>query len=117
MRKVLAYIRFVPIIIFCFIYKRNNRLIMDVKKWCHKENISINKDIAILLYTYKEFRNLFIYRNRYPKAHKLFCFWIKIWYPPERTLYIECPDMEVDFIFNMVLLHTYQLKRSETIVQ
>lgn len=51
------------------------------------------KKIIILLSEYKEFRNLFIYRNRYAKPHRLFCKWVALWYPPEKTLYIECPDI------------------------
>lgn len=93
MKKIVAYFRFLPIIIFCFLYNKNERLIMDVQKWCKKDNITLNKELALLLYNFKEFRNLFIYRNRYPKAHRLFCCWIKFWYPPEKTLYIECPDI------------------------
>ena len=47
------------------------------------------KKIIILLSEYKEFRNLFIYRNRYAKPHRLFCKWVALWYPPEKTLYID----------------------------
>lgn len=93
MRNLFIYIRFLPIAIFSVIYKNNDRLIMDVRRWTNKEYVSLNKDLAILLSNFKEFRNLFIYRNRYPKAHRLFCKWIKFWYPPEKTLYIECPDI------------------------
>lgn len=93
MRNLFIYIRFLPIAIFSVIYKNNDRLIMDVRRWTNKECVSLNKDLAILLSNFKEFRNLFIYRNRYPKAHRLFCKWIKFWYPPEKTLYLECPDI------------------------
>ncbi len=93
MRNLFIYIRFLPIAIFSAIYKNNDRLIMDVKRWTNKECVSLNKDLAVLLFNFKEFRNLFIYRNRYPKAHRVFCHWIKFWYPPEKTLYLECPDI------------------------
>lgn len=93
MRTIIAYLRFVPIYIFSFIYSKNERLHDDVDRWYKDNSLSFNKKLLALLYQYKEFRNLFVYRNRYPKSHKLFCAWIKFWYPPEKTLYIECPDI------------------------
>lgn len=93
MKKIFAYIRFIPIYIFNFIYSKNVRLHEDVDRWYKDDTLSFNKKLLLLLYQYKEFRNLFIYRNRYPNAHRLFCYWIKFWYPPEKTLYIECPDI------------------------
>ncbi len=98
MRKVLVYIRFVPILLFWRICCNNQRLLQDVDRWT-KPNIekSYKKRTANLLYRHREFRNLFIYRNRYPEAHNLFCVWIKLWYPPEKTLYIECPDIDGGF--------------------
>lgn len=92
-KKILAYIRFLPIIIFYGIYKNNRRLKEDVDRWLKDDSRSLNEKLIYLMYTFKEFRNLFIYRNRYPKAHRLFCKWIAFWYPPEKTLYIECPDI------------------------
>lgn len=97
MRNVLAYLRAFPVFIFSFIYSDNKRLRQDIDRWIKPEvEKSFYKRLAILLYDKKEFRNLFIYRNRYPmsgSAHKIFCFWIKFWYPPEKTLFIECPDI------------------------
>lgn len=93
MRKIISYIRFLPILIFYSVYKNNERLKEDVDRWIKSDSMSFNKKVATLLYTFKEFRNLFIYRNRYPNPHRIFCCWIKFWYPPEKTLYIECPDI------------------------
>lgn len=42
------------------------------------------------MFGYREFRNLFIYRSN---KHKIFSRWVKIWYPPEKTLYIVTPDI------------------------
>lgn len=81
--------------IFSPLFIHNKRLIMDIERW-NKTDISLHKKIALLLYTKKEFRNLFIYRNRYPmksRSHKIFCRWIKFWYRPIETLYIECSDI------------------------
>jgi serine O-acetyltransferase len=94
MKKLLIYIRFIPIVIFYPIFKNNHRLREDVERWI-KPSVeqSYLKRIATLLFTFKEFRNLFVYRNRYPKTHRLFIYWVKFWYPNEKTLYIECPDI------------------------
>lgn len=62
---------------------------MDVNRW-QKGNESLNGKIANLLFSYREFRNLFIYRNN---THIIFSRWIKLWYPPEKTLYIVSPDI------------------------
>lgn len=55
MKKILMYIRFIPICIFGFIYSKNDRLIMDVKRWTNQENISLNRDLAVLLFILKNF--------------------------------------------------------------
>lgn len=89
MKKFLIYLRFLPIIIFYPLYKNNQRLVMDVNRWMNN-NDSLNFKIALLLYKYKEFRNLFIYRNN---NHKILKRWIKFWFPPEETLYIVTPDI------------------------
>ena len=94
MKKMIIYIRFLPILIFYPIYKNNIRLVEDVDRWMKtKTELSFVKRLAILMYSHKEFRNLFLYRNYYPKRHRFFCLWTKIWYRPLNTLYIECPDI------------------------
>lgn len=94
MRNIIAYIRFIPIALFYPLYKNNERLKMDVDRWIKPDTeASYLKRIAILLHSNKAFRNLFIYRNKHPKNHRLFSLWIKFWYSPEATLYIECPDI------------------------
>lgn len=92
MKKVLVYLRYFPIFLFSHIYIHNNRLIEDLSRW-DKCEISIHKKIALLLFEKQEFRNLFIYRNTYPKHRRIFCAWIKFWYHPIDTLYIECSDI------------------------
>lgn len=98
MNKFLIYLRFLPIYIFSFIFINNDRLRKDVDRWI-KPSVepSFIKRVAKLLYKRKEFRNLFVYRNRYPDAHRVFCKWVKFWYPVEKTLYIECPDIDGGF--------------------
>ena len=60
---------------------------MDLKRWkeiCHVEG-SNHQILAQLLHQYPEFRNLFIYRNRFRRAYRT---WFKIWYRPMDTLYL-----------------------------
>lgn len=89
MKKIFVYIRYFPIVIFATLYNKNERLREDLPRW-DKSDISFHKKIAFLLFDVREFRNLFIYRNR---DHKVFYRWAKFWYRPEPTLYIECPDI------------------------
>lgn len=94
MKRIIAYIRFIPIALFYPLYKNNERLKMDVDRWIKPDTeASYLKRIAILLHSNKAFRNLFIHRNKHPKNHRLLCLWIKFWYRPEATLYIECSDI------------------------
>ena len=89
MKKFFIMLRYLPILIFTPLFKNNARLIMDINRW-DKSKDSLNYKIASLLFTCKEFRNLFIYRNQ---SHKIFRRWIKLWYLPEKTLYIVTPDI------------------------
>ncbi len=94
MKRIFAYLRFIPILFFFPVYKNNIRLRKDLDQWINtKNNKTFLGRLAVLLQSKKEFRNLFIHRNTYPKNHFLFRRWIKIWYPPEPTLYLECPDI------------------------
>ena len=98
MRKFFIILRFLPILVFYPKYKNNSLLKEDVDRWIKPlDNPSFLKRVAELLYYKREFRNLFVYRNCYPKSHKLFCKWVKLWYPPEKTLYIECADISGGF--------------------
>lgn len=87
--RLIKLIRFLPVLVFFRLYHKNERLIQDVNRW-DRSDVKFNIKLADLLYKYKEFRNLFIYRNY---KHKLFYRWIKLWYPPEKTLFIECSDI------------------------
>ena len=98
-KKSIAILRFLPILILYPIYRNNKILRIDIERWISEKNEkSYITRIALLLSDRREFRNLFIYRNRYPKPHRLFCKWIALWYPPEKTLYIECPDIGEGFV-------------------
>ena len=45
---------------------------------------------AILLLEYREFRNLFIYRNRFRGLYRR---WVSLWYKPMDTLYIQAKEI------------------------
>lgn len=89
MKRIIIFLRYLPIFIFKPLFIHNKRLIMDVQRW-NKSDDNVSNKIATLLFTHKEFRNLFVYRN---DNHPLFKRWIKFWYPTEKTLYIVTPDI------------------------
>ena len=71
---------------------KDNKFIKDLNRWqeiCHLEG-SNSAVLAQLLWSWKEFRNLFIYRNSH---RRLFRFWIAFWYRPMDTLFIETPEI------------------------
>lgn len=67
---------------------KNTEFLMDLHRWKHILRIKENDLVALaqILWEKKEFRNLFIYRNR---NKLLYRYWIKLVYPPLQTLYIE----------------------------
>ena len=85
-KKILCILRFLPI---SFLVNLNDELLKkDLNRW--KTVLNVNeKDIyslAIILWEKPEYRNLFIYRNRH---RRVFRTWIKLWYKPMDSLYIE----------------------------
>lgn len=70
----------------------DDRLQKDITRWKDIYNIdgSDRLAIAILLSTKKEFRNLFIYRNRFRRFYR---WWIRVWYRPMDTLYLEAKEI------------------------
>lgn len=89
MRKALIFFQYLRILfILPGVDWKDEKFLMDLKRW--KEinclsgtNVSV---LAQLLWLKKEFRNLFLYRNNY---RRLFRYWLKFWYAPIDTLYIE----------------------------
>ena len=81
----LIYLRY---LIPSFLIEQSNRLNQDLLRWkeIHHLDCSDRKAMAILLWRYKEFRNLVIYRNRNHPIQRRF---IGLFYPPMETLYID----------------------------
>ena len=91
LKKIIYYLRSLPILFF--VKWNDDKLLLDLKRWKKVLNIKGNDRyiLSYLLFRYKEFRNLFIYRNR---LRKIFKCWIKIWYKPMESLYIEAKEIE-----------------------
>lgn len=66
---------------------QDKKLQMDIERWKSVLNLSGNEKQVLkqLLSHYKEFRNLFVYRNT---GRRHFCRVIKLLYPPLDSLYI-----------------------------
>lgn len=64
----------------------------DLKRWKEIHSIE-DKDwiaFAILMWQLPEFRNLYIYRNRFKRIYR---YWIAIWYRPMNTLFIVSKEI------------------------
>ena len=86
--QIFIMLRFFPIL--PFVNWNDNRMNMDLLRWkeiCHLEG-SKSAVLAQLLWSRKEFRNLFIYRNNHRWIYKR---WAALWYRPMNTLFIETP--------------------------
>ena len=71
---------------------QDQRFMQDVVRWQKQLGISgtLRKTLALLLADQRAFRNLFIYRNR---SRMFFSRWIRLWYRPMDTLFIEARDI------------------------
>lgn len=93
MRKIVAWIRFFPILLFYPVYSKNRKLQMDANVWAkrmHMEGSFLKKICMLFMFGEKAFRNLFIYRVC---KHHVLTVVVKLFYPIEKTLYIE--SMEI----------------------
>ena len=83
--KLLFSIRY---IIPGWLIKMDTRLCEDLARWkeIHRMTCSDRKAMALLLWRFKEFRNLVLYRHRNnPIRRRL----IQLFYPPMDTLYLD----------------------------
>lgn len=90
LKKYMAVIRLVPIL--PWIDWSDERFVKDLIRWktiYHLDEADwIN--LALLLLEKKEYRNLFIYRNRFRRIYR---YWVALWYRPMNTLYIETEEI------------------------
>ena len=71
---------------------KDRKFQMDLARWkeiCHLSG-SDPSILAQFMWSRKEFRNLFIYRNSHRRVYR---YWIAFWYRPMDTLFIETPEI------------------------
>ena len=93
MRKIRAIFQKLRLLmIFPWINWKDNKFLMDLNRWKEIGHIigSNYSALAQLLWSKKEFRNLFIYRNSHRMIYR---YWIAFWYRPMDTLFIETPEI------------------------
>lgn len=89
MKKIIICIRFIPVLFVDFM--ANDLLKEDFERWCNIKNREVSKySFAHMLYSYKEFRNLVIYRYSLKPVLRRY---IAFWYPPLSTLFIEAKEI------------------------
>lgn len=93
MRKIRSIIQILRLfIILPWVNWNDDKFIKDLDRWkriCRLEG-SRTAILAQLLWTKKEFRNLFVYRNSHRYIYRS---WIALWYRPMDTLFIETPQI------------------------
>lgn len=87
--KIMMLLRY---IVPGMLIETDERLCKDLRRWkeIHQMTCSDREAMAILLWRFKEFRNLVIYRNRrHPIRRRL----IGLFYPPMESLYIDALEI------------------------
>lgn len=90
MKKILYMLRLLPVLLG--VDWKNAAFRKDLARWkqiCHIES-SDTAALGELLWRYPEFRNLYLYRN---SGRRLYRLWVRLWYKPMDTLYIDCPQI------------------------
>lgn len=88
-RQILVQIRY---LIPGLLIRPDERLRKDLARWkqIHRMDCSDRDALAALLWQFREFRNLLLYRHReYPIRRRL----IALFYPPMETLYIDALEI------------------------
>lgn len=92
MKKFREYLITLRFIIPGILIVPDVKLEMDLKRWkeIHAMQCSDHEAMAQLLWYYKEFRNLVIYRqNAYPIRRRVF----SLFYPPLESLFLDTPQI------------------------
>lgn len=93
MRKIRSIIQILRLfIILPGVNWNDDKFIKDLERWKRIFRLEGSRTaiLAQLLWTKKEFRNLFIYRNNHRCIYRI---WIALWYRPMDTLFIETPQI------------------------
>lgn len=88
--KALQILRIIPIL--PWVKWKDVFFRKDLQRWkeIHKLERKDLFALAFFLWQFPEFRNLFIYRNRYRKIYRA---WIAIWYKPMDTLFLQAKEI------------------------
>lgn len=75
-----------------FVNWQDDKLQKDLARWKQIFHMSGSERtmFARLMWEKKEFRNLFLYRNRF---RRIFRGWVALWYRPMDTLYLEAGEI------------------------
>ena len=89
-RIIFQVLRVLPIL--PGVHWRDSQMMMDLARWKDIQHIQAPDWIVLahLLDRLPEFRNLFIYRNRFRRFYRG---WIALWYRPMDTLYIQAKEI------------------------
>lgn len=70
----------------------DDKFLKDLARWKNILHLNSANWIALaqILWEKPEFRNLFIYRNRFRRIYRV---WITLWYPSMNTLFIEAGEI------------------------
>ncbi len=84
-KKILRWLRFLPIVLG--INWKDEKLRRDVDRWADITHLCGNRNdmMAQLLWSYPEFRNLFLYRNNIRPIYRA---WVCLFYKPMDTLFL-----------------------------
>lgn len=93
LKKIIFYIQILRLsLVYPFMNLSNPKLIKDIERW--EEILNLNygryKNLTYLMYKYKEFRNIVIYRNANKTISRII---IRLLYPPLESLYIEAKEI------------------------
>ncbi len=86
MKRVLLWLRYLPIA--AGVNWKDTRLQRDIARWAKILHLSGSRNaiLAQLLWSYPEFRNLFLYRNNHRLLYRA---WVRLFYKPMETLYLQ----------------------------
>ena len=93
MRKIRSLLQILRLLtILPWVNWKDEKFIKDLTRWKDIWHLDGSKTavLAQLLWSQKEFRNVFIYRN---SRRRIYRYWIALWYHPVNTLFIETTEI------------------------
>lgn len=90
MKKLIFLLRLLPVL--PGVNWSDRVFLADLERWKQVYHISSSNTTALaeILWRYPEFRNLFIYRNRFQCLYR---YWIAFWYKPMESLFIQAKEI------------------------